>query len=88
MKGVNIIALILIVIGALNWGLWGFFQFDVVAWAAGGHYSWLSRTIYSIIGLAGVWGLSFFCRCCGKGCKCACKDCKCNSSCSSNSCKK
>lgn len=70
MKVVNLIALILIVIGALNWGLWGFFQFDFVAWIAGGHYSWFARVIYAIVGLAGVWGLSFFCKCCCCKCKC------------------
>ncbi len=65
MKTINVAALILILIGALNWGLWGFFQFDFVAWAFGGHYSWFSRLIYAIIGLAGVWGLSFFGQCGG-----------------------
>lgn len=73
MKIINLIALILIVIGALNWGLWGFFQFDFVAWFAGGHYSWFARVIYSIIGLAGVWSLSFLSKCCctcGKGGSC------------------
>ena len=78
MKGVNIIALILIVIGAINWGLWGFFQFDFVAWIAGGHYAALARVIYSIIGLAGIWSLSFFCKCCGK---CSCKGCNKGGSC-------
>lgn len=64
MKVVNFIALILIVVGAINWGLWGFFQFDFVAWFAGGHYSWMSRVIYAIVGLAGIWSLSFFGKCC------------------------
>lgn len=66
MKVINFIALLLIVVGAINWGLWGFFQFDFVAWLAGGHYSWMSRVIYAIVGLAGIWSLSFF----GKYCCC------------------
>jgi uncharacterized protein len=69
MKVVNVIALILIIIGALNWGLWGFFQFDLVAWLFGGHYSWFSRLIYALVGLAGVWGLSFFGKCSALNCK-------------------
>lgn len=76
MKVTNLIALILIVIGAINWGLWGFFQFDFVAWIAGGHYSWMARVIYAIIGLAGIWSLSFFCKRCCKCCKCG-KGCSC-----------
>lgn len=73
-KCINVIALILIVIGALNWGLWGFFQFDAVAFVAGGNYSSLARIIYAIIGLAGLWSLQFLRRCC---CKCSCKNCSC-----------
>jgi len=59
----NILALTLIILGALNWGLWGFFQFDLVAWIFHGNTIWLSRIVYSIIGLAGIWGLRFFCKC-------------------------
>ena len=63
MKVLNFIALLLIVIGALNWGLWGFFQFDFVAWLFDGNTTVLSRIVYAIIGLAGVWSLGFFGRC-------------------------
>ena len=56
------IALILTVIGALNWGSIGLFQFDIVAWICGGQSSLLSRVIYTVIGLAGVWCISFFLR--------------------------
>ena len=63
MKAINFIALILILAGALNWGLWGFFQFDIVAEIFGGSSTWLSRLVYAIIGLAGVWGLSFLGKC-------------------------
>lgn len=63
MKALNVLSLILILIGALNWGLWGFFQFDVVAWLLHGNTTWLSRIVYAIIGLAGVWGLGFLGKC-------------------------
>ncbi|ALC82182.1 MULTISPECIES: DUF378 domain-containing protein [Bacillus] len=48
------IALIFTVIGAINWGLIGFFQFDLVAAIFGGQGSLLSRIIYSIVGIAGL----------------------------------
>ena len=51
------LALILIVIGALNWGLIGIFQFDLVAAIAGGMTGVVSRIIYTLVGLAGIWGL-------------------------------
>lgn len=63
MKLLNCLALILVIVGALNWGLWGFFQFDLVAWIGGGNTTWLSRLVYSIVGLAGVWGLGFIGKC-------------------------
>ncbi|MBE6602040.1 MAG: DUF378 domain-containing protein [Ruminococcaceae bacterium] len=52
------IALILTVIGALNWGSIGLFQFDIVAWICGGQSSLLSRVIYTLVGLAGIWCIS------------------------------
>jgi uncharacterized protein len=81
MRVVRFIALLLIVIGALNWGLWGFFQYDLVADIFGGPSSGMARLIYSLVGLAGLYGISFFCCtgiCCKKGCKCGCSNCKCN----------
>ena len=73
MKVLNMIALILVVIGALNWGLWGFFQFDFVAWLFGGNTTWIARLVYAIIGIAGVWSIGLLgkcCKavCCGSGC--------------------
>ncbi len=68
MKCLNVLALFLVVVGALNWGLWGFFQFDVVAWIFKGNTTALSRLIYAIIGLAGLWSLKCFCRCCKAVC--------------------
>lgn len=52
------IALILTIIGALNWGSIGLFQFDIVAWICGGQASLLSRIIYTVVGLAGIWCIS------------------------------
>ncbi len=63
MKVINFIALILILVGALNWGLWGFFQFDLVASIFGGNTTWLARLVYSLVGLSGLWGLSFLGKC-------------------------
>lgn len=70
MKIINVVAFILILIGALNWGLWGFFQFDLVAWLFGGDSTWLSRLVYAIVGLAGLWGLSFLGKCKALCCSC------------------
>ena len=56
------IALILTVIGALNWGSIGLFQFDIVAWICGGQASLLSRIIYTVVGLAGIWCISLIFR--------------------------
>ncbi len=56
------IALILTVIGALNWGGIGIFGFDTVAWICGGQMSVLSRIVYTIVALAGVWCISLIFR--------------------------
>ena len=56
------LALILTTIGALNWGSIGLFQFDLVAWICGGSASLLSRIIYTVVGLAGVWCISLLFR--------------------------
>jgi len=56
------IALILTVVGALNWGSIGLFQFDLVAWICGGQSSLLSRIIYTVVGLAGIWCISLIFR--------------------------
>ena len=52
------IALILTIVGALNWGSIGLFQFDIVAWICGGQSSLLSRIIYTVGALAGIWCIS------------------------------
>ena len=62
MRIIDRIALILTVIGALNWGAIGLFRFDAVAWISGGMQTLLARIIYSVVGLAGVWCLSLLFR--------------------------
>ena len=49
------IALVLVIIGALNWGSIGLLQIDLVAMLIGGQFSLMSRIIYSLVGLAGIW---------------------------------
>lgn len=56
------LALILSIVGALNWGLAGIFQFDLVAWLFGGQTAVFSRIIYTLVGLAGLWCISFLFR--------------------------
>ncbi len=51
----NKICLALVIIGALNWGLVGLFTFDLVAWIFGSSTALLSRIVYTVIALAGIW---------------------------------
>lgn len=51
----NKIALILAIIGCLNWGLVGLFQFDLVGWIFGGMDAIVSRIIFVVVALAGIW---------------------------------
>ena len=50
--------LALIIIGAINWGLIGFFRFDLVAAIFGGQLTAVSRIVYALVGLSGLWGLT------------------------------
>jgi uncharacterized membrane protein YuzA (DUF378 family) len=52
------IALVLAIIGALNWGSVGIFKFDVVAYLFGGQTTTVSRVIFTLVGLAGLWCIS------------------------------
>lgn len=61
MKVLNTIVLVLVILGAVNWGLIALFSFDLVAWLFGS-MTMLSRLIYGIIGLAGLWAITFFTR--------------------------
>ncbi len=76
-KCIGWVALLLTVIGALNWGLWGFFQFDLVALLCNGNTTTAARVVYSIVGLAGLFTLKKLC-CCKKKCPCdgSCSCCK------------
>lgn len=60
MKALDTTSLLLVVIGAINWGLIGFFQFDLIAAIFGGSSSVISRILYSLVGLAGLYAISFF----------------------------
>ena len=51
--------LTLVIVGAVNWGLIGFFHFDLVAFIFG-EMSWLSRIIYALVGISGLYACSFF----------------------------
>lgn len=62
MTGWDKFILILIIIGALNWGLIGFFRYDLVAAIFGGQLASISRIIYALVGLAGIWALSLLFR--------------------------
>jgi len=76
MKCFRFIAILLVVIGALNWGLIGFFQYDLISDIFGGMDAMIARVIYAIVGLAGLYCIGLLCRC--SGCKCGpkCQCCK------------
>ena len=56
------IAMILVIIGALNWGSIGLFRFDIVAWICQGQDSVIARVIYTLVALAGLWCISLLFR--------------------------
>ena len=56
------ISLALVIIGALNWGSIGLFEFDIVAWIFGGQGAILSRIVYTLVALAGIWCISLLFR--------------------------
>jgi len=56
------LSLILIIVGALNWGSVGIFGFDLVSWLFGGSAATVSRIVYTLIGLAGIWCISLLFR--------------------------
>lgn len=60
------IALILSIIGCLNWGLIGIFQFDLVAWLFGGQGAIISRIVYTVVALAGLWLITLLFRRCNR----------------------
>ena len=56
------IALVLAIIGGLNWGMVGLFRFDLVAYLFGGQTATVSRVIYTLVGLAALWCISLLFR--------------------------
>lgn len=58
-SAIDWIALVLVIIGALNWGLVGFFQYDLVASLFGGMATTVARVVYSLVGVSGLWMLYF-----------------------------
>lgn len=56
------LALILVIVGALNWGMIGLFQFDLIAAIFGGMSSTVARVLYTLVGLAGIWGITLLFR--------------------------
>ena len=56
------LSLILTIVGALNWGSIGLFRFDIVAWIFGGQEALLSRIIYTVVALAGIWCITLLFR--------------------------
>lgn len=61
MKVIDTIALILVIVGAINWGLIGLFNFNLVTMIFG-NMSAISRIIYTLVGIAGLWSIRFFAR--------------------------
>ena len=56
------LALTLLIIGGLNWGSIGLFQFDLVAWICGGQTALVARIIYALVGLCALWCITFLFR--------------------------
>ncbi len=56
------LALIISIIGSINWGLVGIFQFDLVAWLFGGQGAVISRIVYTVVGIAGLWCITMLFR--------------------------
>lgn len=56
------LALILSIVGCLNWGLVGIFQFDLVSYLFGGQGALISRIVYTLVGAAGLWSISLLFR--------------------------
>ena len=56
------VSLLLVIIGAINWLLVGVFQFDLVSWLFGGQGALISRIVYTLVGVAGLWCISLLFR--------------------------
>ena len=62
MRVLNNIALILAIIGGINWGSIGLFKFDIVAWICGGQDAIIARIVYTLVGIAALWCVSLLFR--------------------------
>ena len=76
MKALRFIGLLLMVVGSLNWGLIGFFQYDLISSIFGGMDTSAARVIFGLVGLAGLYGSGCLCRCCNCKCGPKCNCCK------------
>ncbi len=56
------VSLLLVIVGAINWLLVGVFQFDLVSWLFGGQGAIISRIVYTLVGVAGLWCISLLFR--------------------------
>lgn len=61
-KMIDKIALLLVIIGGINWGSIGIFQFDLVAWIGGGQSGMFSRIIYVLVAISAIWCISLLFR--------------------------
>jgi uncharacterized membrane protein YuzA (DUF378 family) len=77
MKAIRFLVMLLMVVGSLNWGLIGFFKYDLISMIFGGEFTMGARIIFALVGLAGLYGIGALCRSCGS-CKCGpgCNCCK------------
>ncbi len=60
LRALDMFFLTLVIIGAVNWGLIGFFRFDLVATLFGGMSTMLSRIVYALVGIAGIYAISLY----------------------------
>lgn len=60
MKTLDWLCITFIIIGAINWGLVGFFNFDLITSVFGGSLYWIARIIFALVGLAGLYSLTFY----------------------------
>lgn len=58
-RTLDYVALAITIIGAINWGLIGFLEFDLVAWLFG-NLTWISRIVYALVGICGLYCLTFY----------------------------
>lgn len=54
MKAIKLLTLVLLIVGGLNWGLWGLFEFDLVATIFGGNTAMLSKVVYTLVGISAI----------------------------------